>query len=393
LPDKLKRKQLEEHGSYYAIIPADVRYDKKLRANAKLLFGEITALCNKKGYCWASNGYFATLYDCSETAVSLWIKQLADNKYIKVVVDQAAGNTRIIRINTSRFEPELEFEKQIEAEIADVIHDNLIKEGIITEVDASLTNVNEGTHPLNTSLTNVNEGTQQNLDSSLTNLKHNNTINITENITNEVEEKKDLPVVSTYELLFNKKPLQAFYDGTCDKLAFDFYDIDLVNKNIERLFRMFVKDSQPIQIHIDRVRNELLNDPRPELPRKVCWVIIQMKFMQYPGTNKKYQDFESLMKRIRWDKDEFVQQLPQAQKFNEARLDRQKEKETDEQQRQEANVTALEWIEQKLLKYENVLTAKEINEINKMVSENKIQSAKGKLEGILYDDHNIKEVA
>jgi hypothetical protein len=207
------------------------------------------------------------------------------------------------------------------------------------------------------------------------------------------KEKKDLPVVSTYELLFNKKPLQAFYDGTCDKLAFDFYNIDLVNSNIERLFRMFVKDSQPIQIHVDRVRNELLNDPRPELPRKVCWVIIQMKFMQFPGTNKKYQDFESLMKRIRWDKDEFVQQLPQANKFNEARLDRQKEKESDEQQRQEANVTALEWIEQKLLKYKNVLTAKEINEINKMVSENKIQSAKGKLEGILYDDHNIKEVA
>ena len=207
------------------------------------------------------------------------------------------------------------------------------------------------------------------------------------------KEKKDLPIVSTYEFLFNKKPLQAFYDGTCDKLAFDFYNIDLVNNNIKRLFRMFVKDSEPNPIHVDRVRYELLNDPRQELQRKVCWVIIQMQFMKYPGVNKKYQDFESLMKRIGWDKDDFVQQLPQANKFYEAKIDRQKEKETEELERREANQTALEWIKSMLIKHKNILTAKEVNEINKMVLENKIQSAKGKLEGILFDDHNISEVA
>lgn len=62
--------------SYYAIIPASIRYDKKLPANAKLLFGEITALCNKEGYCWATNEYFAELYSTSEKTISRWLKAL-----------------------------------------------------------------------------------------------------------------------------------------------------------------------------------------------------------------------------------------------------------------------------------------------------------------------------
>lgn len=68
--------------SYYAIIPANVRYDKNLTPNAKLLYGEITALCNEKGYCWAENRYFAELYGVSKTSISKWIKSLIDGGYI-----------------------------------------------------------------------------------------------------------------------------------------------------------------------------------------------------------------------------------------------------------------------------------------------------------------------
>lgn len=48
-----------EQPTYYAIIPANVRYNKKLSPNEKLLYGELTCLTHQDGYCFATNSYFA----------------------------------------------------------------------------------------------------------------------------------------------------------------------------------------------------------------------------------------------------------------------------------------------------------------------------------------------
>lgn len=72
----------EQQKAYYAIIPANVRYDKDLAPNAKLLYGEITALCNEKGYCWASNQYFAELYGVSVLSIKRWINSLVTKGYV-----------------------------------------------------------------------------------------------------------------------------------------------------------------------------------------------------------------------------------------------------------------------------------------------------------------------
>lgn len=68
--------------SYYAVIPADVRYNPELCANAKLLYAEITSLCNSKGYCWANNKYFAKLYGVDERTVRRWLQDLEKEGFI-----------------------------------------------------------------------------------------------------------------------------------------------------------------------------------------------------------------------------------------------------------------------------------------------------------------------
>lgn len=85
----------QQQKAYYAIIPANVRYDKDLAPNAKLLYGEITALCNEKGYCWATNQYFAELYNVSDRTIKNWISQLVDKGYIQRSVKYREGTKEI----------------------------------------------------------------------------------------------------------------------------------------------------------------------------------------------------------------------------------------------------------------------------------------------------------
>ena len=82
--------------SYYAIIPATVRYDKRLTANAKLLYGEITALCYQEGYAWAGNQYFADLYEVHKNSISAWIGNLKEAGHITVQMNYREGSKHIL---------------------------------------------------------------------------------------------------------------------------------------------------------------------------------------------------------------------------------------------------------------------------------------------------------
>jgi len=82
--------------NYYAVIPAEVRYSKNLTPNAKLLYAEITALCNMNGKCTASTQYFCRLYEVSRVSIQKWLKNLEDNNYIKRVNIYKQGSKEIL---------------------------------------------------------------------------------------------------------------------------------------------------------------------------------------------------------------------------------------------------------------------------------------------------------
>jgi hypothetical protein len=89
--------------SFYAIIPASVRYDETLIPNAKLLYGEISAMSGKEGFCWAENSYFADLYKVNTSTISRWISQLEKGGHIETELNKKEGNSRKIFIDKKAF--------------------------------------------------------------------------------------------------------------------------------------------------------------------------------------------------------------------------------------------------------------------------------------------------
>ena len=81
--------------NYYAVIPAEVRYNKKLTPNSKLLYAEITALCNMNGKCTASTQYFCRLYEVSRSSIQNWLKILEENGFIIREVKYRQGSREI----------------------------------------------------------------------------------------------------------------------------------------------------------------------------------------------------------------------------------------------------------------------------------------------------------
>ncbi|NGG72710.1 DnaD domain protein [Lactobacillus salivarius] len=88
---------MEEKPSYYSILTANVRYDRRLKANEKLLFSEITALSNKYGYCTATNSYFSKLYEVSRTSISTWINNLKRCGYLEIETIYKDNSKEIIQ--------------------------------------------------------------------------------------------------------------------------------------------------------------------------------------------------------------------------------------------------------------------------------------------------------
>lgn len=90
----------ERQPSFYTILPAFIRYCKELSYFEMILYSEIVARTNKKGFCWTSNKTFCELYNCSERTITRTIKKLLDLKFLKCYFSNYKGKVyRVLEIN------------------------------------------------------------------------------------------------------------------------------------------------------------------------------------------------------------------------------------------------------------------------------------------------------
>ena len=87
---------MAERPAYWAVIPASVRYDQDLPPNAKLLYGEVTALSDKRGYCYAQNGYFSELFSLSERSITRLFAVLVERGYLRVDVTRDESTQEVL---------------------------------------------------------------------------------------------------------------------------------------------------------------------------------------------------------------------------------------------------------------------------------------------------------
>lgn len=117
--------------NYYAIIPASVRYSVRLCSSSKLLYGEITALANQKGYCYASNGYFSKLYESSERSITRWLKKLEEAGFIyrKDVVHESGQIERRLYLSTGMTDVSIAYDKSVKTPLTNMsnAHDNSVR--------------------------------------------------------------------------------------------------------------------------------------------------------------------------------------------------------------------------------------------------------------------------
>lgn len=89
----------KEMPAYLAWLTPKVRFDRNISDKAKLIYAELCALSNAYGYAFPSNEFIAELYGINTRTVTRILKELTDNKYIKISIHKTkTGTTRRIYI-------------------------------------------------------------------------------------------------------------------------------------------------------------------------------------------------------------------------------------------------------------------------------------------------------
>ena len=89
---------MKEKPGFFAVIPSAVRYCPAVPPNAKLLYAEISALCNATGYCWASDKFFADNFEVTTKTVKNLLAALEENNFVIVQEEKTVDGDKLRKI-------------------------------------------------------------------------------------------------------------------------------------------------------------------------------------------------------------------------------------------------------------------------------------------------------
>lgn len=205
-----------ERPSYFAVIPASVRYDERLKPSEKILYAEITALINIKGYCYATNQYFSKLYGVHKNSISIWINNLIKYGYIKAkyvlreIEGQKRQERRIYVVKRKEIKKEIETiqEKIVSESVKECEEDRILEEEQSEKKEEVKEKLEEATQKNSGgSQKNTIEGTNQNEE------KINTSRLVQEDYilhTHSQEESKKFPVIREVLEKYNQVGLPSF---------------------------------------------------------------------------------------------------------------------------------------------------------------------------------------
>ncbi len=77
----------DDFRAFWSVVPATVLDDMSIPANAKILYGVLSSLMRREGYCRPTNAQLAEAMHCSEDVISRWIAALGKAGHIRIVIE------------------------------------------------------------------------------------------------------------------------------------------------------------------------------------------------------------------------------------------------------------------------------------------------------------------
>ena len=81
----------EKYVGAFGVIPNAILYNEDLSHGEKILYTMISSLCNKNGYCFASNAYLSKILKTSKSTIGLYLKHLEELNYISRDFEEKEG--------------------------------------------------------------------------------------------------------------------------------------------------------------------------------------------------------------------------------------------------------------------------------------------------------------